>query len=155
MWWSREWLQMTIQRLRFTCWMTKCTNTNSEYLILTVFPRQQWLRERCWVLRCTCIAYFCQLFFIVLLIVGKIRCLGHTMMFSCGSTGLLATLWVKYCKPCTTVFDKSEQNRFLCFELGGFTVRFRFVSSVRLFMLELRGCCSEEYLTYAGSLRNL
>jgi len=34
------------QRMRFICWMTKATDTHSEYVILIAFPRQQWLRER-------------------------------------------------------------------------------------------------------------
>ena len=35
-----------IRRIRFVCWITKAANTQSEYEILTVCPRQQWLRER-------------------------------------------------------------------------------------------------------------
>ena len=31
-----------IQRMRFACWITRATDTNSEYIILTAFPRQQW-----------------------------------------------------------------------------------------------------------------
>jgi hypothetical protein len=30
----------TIRRTRFVCWVTEVTNTNSFYLILTVFPRR-------------------------------------------------------------------------------------------------------------------
>jgi hypothetical protein len=37
--------QMTIRRMCFVCWITKATNTPLEYVILNVFPRQQWLRE--------------------------------------------------------------------------------------------------------------
>ena len=32
--------------MRFECWMTKATETHSEYVIVIVFPRQKWLRER-------------------------------------------------------------------------------------------------------------
>ena len=32
--------------IRFTCWVTKATNTYSDHVILIAFPRQQWLRER-------------------------------------------------------------------------------------------------------------
>jgi hypothetical protein len=39
------------ERMRFTLWITKATNTPSEYVILIIFPRQQWLRERASVLR--------------------------------------------------------------------------------------------------------
>ena len=28
------------------CWITKVADTHSEYVILTAFPRQQWLGER-------------------------------------------------------------------------------------------------------------
>jgi len=35
----------TIRRMRIACWVTKATNTHSEYIILTVFARQPWLRE--------------------------------------------------------------------------------------------------------------
>jgi hypothetical protein len=35
-----------IRRMRFACWVTKATDTHSEYVPLTAFPRQQWLRER-------------------------------------------------------------------------------------------------------------
>ena len=45
------------RRMRFACWVTKDTDTHSEYEILIAFPRQQWLRERASMLRCTHIAY--------------------------------------------------------------------------------------------------
>jgi hypothetical protein len=35
-----------IRRMRFACWITKATDTHSEYVIVIAFPRQQWLRER-------------------------------------------------------------------------------------------------------------
>jgi hypothetical protein len=35
-----------IRRMRFACWITKATDTHSEYVIIIAFPRQQWLRER-------------------------------------------------------------------------------------------------------------
>jgi hypothetical protein len=34
------------RRMRFACWITKATDTHSEYVIHIAFPRQQWLRER-------------------------------------------------------------------------------------------------------------
>jgi hypothetical protein len=40
-----------IRRMRFTCWMTKATDTHSEYIIFIAFPRQQWLCERASMLR--------------------------------------------------------------------------------------------------------
>ena len=50
-----------IRRLHFACWMTKAAHTHThththrhtEYIILMDFPRQQWLRERAWMLRCS------------------------------------------------------------------------------------------------------
>ena len=39
-----------IQRMCIACWMTKATDTNSEYIIFPALPRQQWLRERVSVL---------------------------------------------------------------------------------------------------------
>ena len=42
--------------MRFVCWITKATDTHSEYVIPTAFPRQQWLRERALILRYTYIA---------------------------------------------------------------------------------------------------
>ena len=34
-----------IRRMCFACWITKVTNTHSEYVIFPAFPLQQWLRE--------------------------------------------------------------------------------------------------------------
>jgi hypothetical protein len=34
-----------LRRMRTACWITKATNTHSEYVILIVFPQKQWLRE--------------------------------------------------------------------------------------------------------------
>jgi len=34
-----------IQRRRIAFWITKATDTHSEYVILIAYPRQQWLRE--------------------------------------------------------------------------------------------------------------
>ena len=35
-----------IRRIHFACWTIKAADTHSESVILTAFPRQQWLRER-------------------------------------------------------------------------------------------------------------
>jgi hypothetical protein len=40
-------------RMRIACWITKATNTHSEYVTLIAFPLQQWLHERASMLRCT------------------------------------------------------------------------------------------------------
>ena len=37
--------------MRIACWITKATDIDSEYVLLTVLPRQQWLRERVCALR--------------------------------------------------------------------------------------------------------
>jgi len=37
--------QMTIRRKGIACWITEATNTHSQYVILFVFPLQQWLHE--------------------------------------------------------------------------------------------------------------
>ena len=42
-----------IRRMRFALCTTKATDTHSEYIILIVFPQQQWLRERASILRYT------------------------------------------------------------------------------------------------------
>jgi hypothetical protein len=38
-------------RMRFACWVTKATDTHSEYVILIAFSRQQWLHESASMLR--------------------------------------------------------------------------------------------------------
>jgi hypothetical protein len=42
--------QMTIWGMRITCWITKATNTLSQYVTLIAFPLQQWLQERATIL---------------------------------------------------------------------------------------------------------
>jgi hypothetical protein len=39
--------------MRFTCWITKVTDTHSKYVILIAFSRKQWLRERASMLHYT------------------------------------------------------------------------------------------------------
>ena len=48
--------QMTIWRMRIVWWITKATNTHSEYVVLIAFPLQQWLHDRASLLRYTCTA---------------------------------------------------------------------------------------------------
>jgi hypothetical protein len=45
--------QVTTLSMRIACWIPKTTNTHSEYVILPTFTRQQWLKERVLMLRCT------------------------------------------------------------------------------------------------------
>jgi len=49
--WGRP--QIIIRRMRITCWITKATNTHSQYLIPIAIPLQQWLKERASMLRYT------------------------------------------------------------------------------------------------------
>ena len=43
--------QMAIRRVRIVCWITKATNTHSEYVIHVAFPRQHWVGESVSMLR--------------------------------------------------------------------------------------------------------
>jgi hypothetical protein len=43
--------QMAIRGTRIACWLTKASNTHSEYVILVAFVLQQWLHERASILR--------------------------------------------------------------------------------------------------------
>ena len=45
-----------IQCMRFACWITKTTDTHTEYVLLIAFSRQQWLHKRASMLRYTYIA---------------------------------------------------------------------------------------------------
>ena len=36
----------TIRHIGIACWITKATNTPSEYVTIIAFPLQQWLYER-------------------------------------------------------------------------------------------------------------
>jgi len=38
--------------MSIACWITKATNTHSQYVIFIVIPLQQWLHERASILRC-------------------------------------------------------------------------------------------------------
>jgi hypothetical protein len=52
--------QVIVWRMRIVCWISKATNTHSEYVILIACPRQQWLPERVPVLRyryITCLVF--------------------------------------------------------------------------------------------------
>ena len=55
-----------IRLMRFACWITKAAATHSEYVILSAFPRQQWLRERAFMLRYTWV-------YIALLVICSLR----------------------------------------------------------------------------------
>ena len=48
------------RRMRFAFYITKATDTHSQYVILIAFPRQKWLRERALMLPLYihCLFYF-------------------------------------------------------------------------------------------------
>ena len=48
--------QMTVGYMHIACWITKASNTHSEYVILIAFPLQHWLQERTSMLCYTYIA---------------------------------------------------------------------------------------------------
>ena len=53
--------QMTMLRVRTARWVTKGTNTHTDYVMFFAFPLQDWLHERASVLRYTyivCLVYF-------------------------------------------------------------------------------------------------
>jgi hypothetical protein len=51
---ARQALYDNIMRcMRFACWITKATDTHSEFVILIAVPRQKWFRERASMLRYT------------------------------------------------------------------------------------------------------
>jgi len=47
---------MTIWRMRIAYWVSKATDTHSEFVVVIAFPLQEWLHERVSVLRYTYIA---------------------------------------------------------------------------------------------------
>jgi hypothetical protein len=48
--------RMTTWCTRFACWVSKATDTHSEYVVLIAFPLQQWLYGRASLLCHTCTA---------------------------------------------------------------------------------------------------
>jgi hypothetical protein len=51
-----------MRRMRFACWITKSTNTHSQYEIFIAFPRQKLLHESTSVLRYIHIACLVRLY---------------------------------------------------------------------------------------------
>ena len=52
-------LQMTVWRMGIEIWITKDTDTHSEYVILIAFPLQQWFHDRASMLRYTQLSVLC------------------------------------------------------------------------------------------------
>ena len=70
MWKNNVKPQMTIWRMRTTCWKPKATNTPSEYVILISSARQQLLHERASMLRYTyivCLVIFRNIYNVIYL----------------------------------------------------------------------------------------
>jgi hypothetical protein len=87
-----------IRRMLFACWITKATNTHSEYVIFIDCPLQQWLRERTWMLHYTILPVFFYLKNSLLLFIvsGQLKntCLTS---FYCNITGVFHYLFSFWC----------------------------------------------------------
>jgi hypothetical protein len=82
-----------IRRLLIACWITKVTNTHSEYVILTAFLRQQWLGGRASVFSYTYIACL----FIILVCRFKWITEGHVRVtVLCPNVGLMSIRWTGF-----------------------------------------------------------
>ena len=77
-----------IRYMFIACWITKATDTLSEYIILIALPRQQWLRERASILRYTYIASF-------------LACLMLFVLYSSFLSSVVFVLSVLMCKAIT------------------------------------------------------
>jgi hypothetical protein len=96
-WYSRTGHNSNItRRMRFARWITKTTNTHTdtEYVILIAFPRQQWLHERTSMLRLTYIACFVSIYltFVFLMI-----CTVSTDYFPVHHSPINFYRWRKLC----------------------------------------------------------
>ena len=87
-------LQMTIWRLRIACWVTKATNTHSEYVILIAFPRQKCVAERASILRYS--------------VIKKSLCTWRTIIVSCTDT-----FWSHYIAFPVKMWKKIYAYRYL------------------------------------------
>jgi len=48
---ARQATEATVIRpMRYACWITKATDTHSEYVVLIIFPRQKYLQNRALIL---------------------------------------------------------------------------------------------------------
>jgi hypothetical protein len=101
-----------LRRMRIAWWITKVTNTHSEYVILIVFARQHWLRERSSVFRFT---------FIVCLI--DIRN-DNIKEYSCSSTILKNNFHLRHGNSTTVVIYWIENFVILFFFLGTWILKY-------------------------------
>jgi hypothetical protein len=65
--------QMTIWRTRIACWITKATNSHSEYVMLVAFPLQRSLHESASMFPSLCIACLVILLHYIIIIVMSAR----------------------------------------------------------------------------------
>jgi len=54
--------QVTISRMRITCWIPKATNAHSDYVILVTFTLQRWFLERSCLLPSSVYCLSCRIF---------------------------------------------------------------------------------------------
>ena len=66
--------QMTVWRMHTACWITKATNTYSDYVILIAFPLHQWLH--------ICSSVFRYMYIVCLVNINSVRMCG-VVFFSC------------------------------------------------------------------------
>jgi hypothetical protein len=85
--------------MRFACWITKATDTHSEYIILVAFPRQQWLRERASLLRLYIHCFYYQV---------HPRCCRHRCSSCCYTT---VTLHITHYKIHYTKMSSKKKKR--------------------------------------------
>jgi hypothetical protein len=91
--------------MRFACWITKATDAHSEYIILSSFPLQQWLRQRALMLRYTWAYIACR-------VICPIRWLRIKAETCC-------SLEYKHCPNTVVIYDiivhLSREDTPLCF----------------------------------------
>ena len=80
---------MTIRRMRIACWIPKATDTHSQYVILIVFPWQQWLSERASMI---CYTYISCLVHSFVFWITISRCPEGANQLSVGHTASLFTV---------------------------------------------------------------
>jgi hypothetical protein len=92
-----------IRRMRFACWITKATDTHSEYVILIAFPRQQWLGESASLLRLYVYFLFCS---------GKVNVKSDNNkrtgdLLECG----MLCVWADACRPVVTLKQSNRTQK--------------------------------------------
>ena len=116
----------TIRRMCFTCWITKTTETHSEYVILIAFPRQQLLSER--ACRFCCVASLTASFLTLLFQLSLVFLYSYSLM-NCRPVAPsllnIFPLLIFTATPCHILFRSSRWRSFLA------TLRFESFSNKR------------------------